>query len=99
MISATSSRRKSKRGCQRNPTRRRNGISATVCATMPSVVPNPSNWIWPVERVEPDDPRPPTATNSSRTAITTMLLMTGVHIGAAKCPRAFSTPPASELTP
>ena len=42
---------------------------------------------------------PPIATNSNRTAITTMLLMTGVHMGAAKLPLAFSTPPASELTP
>ena len=66
---------------------------------MPSVVPRPSNWIWPVLIADADDPVPPTAMNSSRTTTTTRLLMTGVHMGAAKCPRAFSTPPASELTP
>ena len=33
------------------------------------------------------------------TMMTTMLLTTGVHIGAAKWPRAFRTAPASELTP
>ena len=44
-------------------------------------------------------PNPATSMNPSRTPITTMLLITGVHIGAAKLPREFSTAPASELTP
>ena len=42
---------------------------------------------------------PPVIMNSTSTAITTMLLITGVHIGAAKWPRALSTAPASELIP
>ena len=37
--------------------------------------------------------------NATPTTITTMLLITGVHIGAAKLPRAFRIAPASELTP
>ena len=35
----------------------------------------------------------------ARTAITTMLLTIGVHIGAAKLPREFRIAPISELTP
>ena len=42
---------------------------------------------------------PTTAMNATPTTITTMLLITGVHIGAAKLPRAFRIAPASELTP
>ena len=74
-------------------------MSAAVCATIPSVVPNPSSWTWAADIDAGVAPIPPVAMNSSRTAITTMLLITGVHIGAAKCPRALSTPPASELIP
>ena len=51
---------------------------------MPSVVPKPSSWTWLAEMVEGLVPMPPVAMNSSRTPITTMLLMTGVHMGAAK---------------
>jgi hypothetical protein len=66
---------------------------------MPSVVPKPSNWTWAGEMVAAWVPMPPVAMNSIRTPITTMLLITGVHMGAANRLRAFSTPPAIELTP
>ena len=66
---------------------------------MPSVVPKPSNCTWLAVIEEADTPMPPVTMNSSSTAITTTLLITGVHIGAAKCPRALSTAPASELIP
>ena len=66
---------------------------------MPSVVPRPSSWIWAPEMVDAWVPMPPVAMNISRTRMTTMLLMTGVHIGAANRLRAFRTPPAIELTP
>ena len=39
------------------------------------------------------------AMNISRMTMTTTLLTTGVHIGAAKLPRALRIAPASELTP
>jgi hypothetical protein len=74
-------------------------MSAAVCAMMPRVVPNPSSCTWPGVIEAADSPMPPVAMNSSSTAITTMLLITGVHIGAAKWPRALSTAPASELIP
>ena len=72
---------------------------AAVCAMMPSVVPKPSSSIWDAEMRAGQVPMPPVAMNISRTPMTTMLLMTGVHIGAANRLRAFSTPPAIELTP
>ena len=66
---------------------------------IPSVVPIPSSRTSPVLIVFGVRLRPAVAMNSRPTAITTTLLTTGVHIGAAKCPRAFSIAPASELTP
>ncbi len=72
---------------------------AAVWAMMPSVVPKPSNSTWDDEMLPACVPMPPVAMNISRTPMTTMLLMTGVHIGAANRLRAFSTPPAIELTP
>ena len=66
---------------------------------MPSVVPNPSSSISPPEIVAGVLCRPATATYMTRTAITTTLLMIGVHIGAAKLPRELSIAPISELTP
>ena len=72
---------------------------AAVCAMMPSVVPKPSSSTWDEEMVAAWVPMPPVAMNMSSTTMTTRLLMTGVHMGAANRSRAFSTPPASELTP
>jgi hypothetical protein len=44
-------------------------------------------------------PSPATTENSSSTAMTTTLLITGVHMGAAKLPRALRIALAMELTP
>ena len=88
------------RGRQRKPTRRNAGSSATVWATMPSVVPRPRscNLRMP-EIVAGFLCRPAIATYRPRTTMTTTLLMIGVHIGAAKLPREFRMAPISELTP
>ncbi len=68
---------------------------------MPSVVPMPSSRISPLVIVLALLTSWPAATTMNATAITvtTMLLTTGVHIGAAKWPRAFRMAPASEDTP
>ena len=42
---------------------------------------------------------PATSMNPTAAATTTTLLTIGVHIGAAKLPRALRIAPASELTP
>ncbi len=42
---------------------------------------------------------PAVSMNSAPTPITTRLFSTGVHIGAAKLPRALRIAPASELIP
>ena len=66
---------------------------------MPSVVPMPSSRTWPEVIVTGVRPAPATARYISRMRITTTLLITGVHIGAANRPRALRIAPASELTP
>jgi hypothetical protein len=89
-------------GRHRNPARRNEGNRATVCATTPRVVPIPRIWTQPPEI--PDAPLTvlfdPSATRyRPPTTITTRLLMTGVHIGAANRPRVFRTAPIRELMP
>ena len=96
---ASSSRRKSKRGRKRKPTFRSDGHIATVCTTMPRVVPPASRMIWLSVMLAGVAPGPATSRNAPPTTMTTRLLMTGVHIGAAKLPRAFSEAPASAPTP
>ena len=68
---------------------------------MPSVVPMPSSRTSPLLIVEAWLTFWPEATTKKATAttVTTMLLTTGVHMGAAKWPRALSMAPASEETP
>ena len=59
----------------------------------------PSSWISPAVMSAGVLVSPATAMNTTPTTMTTTLLTTGVHIGAAKLPRAFRIAPASELTP
>ncbi len=66
---------------------------------MPRVVPAASSWIPAGEMSAGVRFSPATARNPPAARVTTMLLMTGVHIGAAKLPRALRMAPASELTP
>jgi hypothetical protein len=98
-ISAISARLRSSLGRHRNPTLRIDGHMATVCAAMPSVVPMASSCTSPGVMVSGVRPVPASVIRAIPTKLTTTLLMTGVHIGAAKLPRAFRIAPASELTP
>src|SRR5262249_61946646 len=81
------------------PPRRSDGTSATVCRTMPRVVPAARSWISAGEMLPGVRFSPAADTKAPAARITTTLLMTGVHIGAAKLPRALRIAPASELTP
>jgi hypothetical protein len=63
------------------------------------VVPTASSLTSPDVMSAAVRPRPATAMYISRMRMTTTLLMTGVHIGAANRPRALRIAPASELTP
>ena len=98
-ISDTSPRLNPSAGRQRNPAPRSDGNSAAVCAITPSVVPMPSSCTPVAEMFCGVLPRPTVTTYRPPTTITTRLLMTGVHIGAANRPRVFSTAPISELMP
>src|SRR5512142_903980 len=74
----------------RNPARRPAATRTAIWAATPAVVPPANSRTCGTVSVA-RSVVPPTRTYPSRTAMTTRLLTTGAHIGAAKRPRALST--------
>jgi hypothetical protein len=91
--------RQSHRSDKRKPTRRNAGSNAIVCTTMPPVVPKARSNVCVVDSC-PGSGRPIVmAKKIAPATMTTRLLRTGAHIGAAKLPRVLRIAPKTAPRP